>query len=205
MNKIAAKKIKPCDLSKQMIFELNLLYKTELEKFIVLYNNISETLFVNEKIHEEDVKAFADIVEYQGRYINDPDCELSETMDYVFEKYGINTTRILLDAFKDRKNEKDNESAKKCAEKIYQLIRSFESNDDIPDYFYGKEKLIYHVGKLASKDGIRTEENLVGCGAKYSFLIGYFLGIGLIKEEMLEECMQEKGGNEGHIRNLHKG
>lgn len=117
MNKIAVKKIKPCDLSKQMIFELNLLYKTELEKFIVLYNNISETLFVNEKIHEEDVKAFADIVEYQGRYINDPDCELSETMDYVFEKYGINTTRILLDAFKDRKNEKDNESAKKCAEK----------------------------------------------------------------------------------------
>ena len=70
MNKIAVKKIKPCDLSKQMIFELNLLYKTELEKFIVLYNNISETLFVNEKIHKEWTKnrAFTDTVKYQGRY-----------------------------------------------------------------------------------------------------------------------------------------
>lgn len=189
MSKITVKKIKPCDLSKQMIFELNMLYKTELGNFIVLYNNHSETLFVNEKIREEDVKAFADIVEYQGRYINDPNCELSETIDHVFKKYGIDTTRILLDAYSDRKKERENESAKKCAEKIYRLIRSLQSNDDIPDYFHGKEKLIYHVGKLASKDGIRTEENLVGCGTKYSFLIGYFLGIGLIKEKMLEECM----------------
>lgn len=189
MSKITVKKIKPCDLSKQMIFELNMLYKTELGNFIVLYNNRSETLFVNEKIREEDVKEFSDIVEYQGRYINDPDCELSETIDRVFKRYGIDTTRILLDAYSDRKKERENESAKKCAEKIYRLIRSLQSNDDIPDYFHGKEKLIYHVGKLASKDGIRTEENLVGCGTKYSFLIGYFLGIGLIKEGMLEECM----------------
>lgn len=134
MNKITVKRIKLCDLSKQMIFELNMLYKTELGNFIVLYNNRSETLFVNEKIREDDVKAFADIVEYQGRYINDPNCELSETIDHVFKKYGIDTTRILLDAYSDRKKERENESAKKCAKKytgsyavfnqmtIYQII-----------------------------------------------------------------------------------
>lgn len=103
-----------------------------------------------------------------------------------FEKYGYKVWNILFRAYTSRKDKKDDELAKKYAEKIYRIIQKFEADDNISDVFTEKERLIYHVGKLARNEGRRTAKNLVDCSTEYSFLLGYFYGNGLINEEMFK-------------------
>lgn len=186
MSEILVKKVKPCDLSTTMIFRLNHLHKTELGQFVTMYDAKSSVLFVNEKTPAKDIERFVIVAGYEGKAINNPDCEIAGTTDYIYEKYGYKVWNILIEAYKDRQKKKEDEAAKKNAEELYKVIHNFEMDDDSPDVFYGKERLIYHLGNLAGKGGQRTAENMIGYSTKYAFLFGYLLGSGMIKEENIE-------------------
>lgn len=186
MSEILVKKVKPCDLSTTMIFRLNHLHKTELGQFVTMYDAKSSVLFVNEKTPAKDIERFVIVAGYEGKAINNPDCEIAGTTDYIYEKYGYKVRSILIEAYRDRQKKKEDEAAKKNAEKLYKAIHDFEMDDDNPDIFYNKERLIYHLGSLAEKGGRRTAESLICYSKKYAFLFGYLLGSGMIKEECIE-------------------
>lgn len=186
MSRILVRRVKTCELSKMMIFKLNHLYGIELGQFVVMYDNELDILFINERISEKDAEAFVTIAGYEGKYINDPDCEIAPIISHVFEGYGYKVWNILFRAYTSRKDKKDDELAKKYAEKIYRIIQKFEADDNMPDVFTEKERLIYRVGELARNEGRRTAKNLVDRSTEYSFLLGYFCGNGLINEKMFE-------------------
>lgn len=186
MSKILVKKVKPCDLPTTMIFRLNHLHKTELGQFVTMYDVKTSILFVNEKTPGKDIERFVTVVGYEGKAINNPDCEIASTTDYIYKKYGYKVWNILFEAYRDRQKKKEDEAAKKNAEELYKTIHDFEMDDDSPDVFYDKERLIYHLGNLARKGGQRTAENMIGYSTKYAFLFGYLLGSGMIKEENIE-------------------
>lgn len=183
MSEILVKKVKPCDLSTHLIFMLNHLYKTELGKFTVMYDTKASVLYVNEKVPEKDIKNFLTIAEYEGKYINDPDCEIADTIEQVYKKYGYSVWSILTDIHKDRKKKEENERARQEAREIYKIIYGYEIDDTWHDVFCDKERLVYHLGVLANKDGRRTAENIVNYSTKYAFLFGYLLGNGTISDK----------------------
>lgn len=84
MSRILVRRVKTCELSKLMIFKLNHLHGIELGQFVVMYDNELDILFINERISEKDAEAFVTIAGYEGKYINDPDCEIAPIISYVF-------------------------------------------------------------------------------------------------------------------------
>ena len=74
---------------------------------------------------------------------------------------------------------------------LYQAIRNYELDDNIPDAFHGREFLIYHLMSLAREQKKKTVEHMVGYDIKMVFLYGYFLGMGVITENN-ENCEDEK-------------
>ena len=182
MEKVVIKKVKEYELPALMTFKLSYLYKFKPGQFAAIYSAATGVLFVEEKIPERDIQKFITMVEYEGKYINDPDCEIADIVGCIYKKYGYKTWGMLFEAYKDRYTKKEDETAKQDAEKLYKVIHGFDSDDNIPDIFGNKERLIYHLGRMAMEEGLRTPENLVGYGTKYAFLFGYLLGNGVIKE-----------------------
>lgn len=180
MSKILVKKVKPCDLSTTMIFMLNHLHKTELGQFVVMYDKKSSTLFVNDKTPAKDIKRFVAVAGYKGRYINSPDCEIADITDYIYQKYGFKVWGILVEAYNVRRKEREDEAARREAKELYKVIHNFDVSEDSPDIFYDRERLIYHLGRLAENEGRRTAKNMVGYSTKYAFLFGYLMGNGTI-------------------------
>ena len=183
MKKIVISKVKSRDLPTLMIFMLNQRYKTELGKFIVMYSRKENVLYVNEKIPDADIEKFITISEYEGKYINDPDCKIADITEYVYQKYGFKVWSILIEVYSAKQKEKEDVTARSEAKELYEIIHRYDTDDNSPDPFYNKERLIYHLGRLAGKDGLQTTENIVSCGTKYAFLFGYLLGNGTISEK----------------------
>lgn len=179
MRKVVIKKVKVHELPASMAFKWSYLYKIKLEQFTAIYDVRTGVLFVEEKVPEKDIRKFITMVEYEGKYINDPDCEIADTVEYIYKKYGYKTWGVLFEAYKGRYAEKEDKTAEQDAEKLYKILHDFDSDNDI---FGNKERLVYHLGKMAMEEGLRTPENLVGYSTKYAFLFGYLLGSGVIEE-----------------------
>lgn len=186
MNKITVKRMKPCELPAGKVFLLNYKYKTELGKFVVMYDKKTDQLYVNETIPMEDIRKMLEIAGYEGKYINDDECEAADTMGYIYEKYGFDVTSILVDFYVDRMKEREDKKAEVKAEKIYKIINEYEKDDNMTDIFCDLERTIHHVWKLARKSEKRTGENIVDYGTKYTFLMGYLMGNGVIKVMEIE-------------------
>ena len=101
--KIEVVRIKPCDLSKVQIFQLNYTYKTELGDFIVIGDVRQDKIYVNESVPQEDVERFLQICEYDGPYINDDTSPVAGTNDYIYEKYGWSVWNVLRDEYSKRR------------------------------------------------------------------------------------------------------
>lgn len=182
MNKITVKKVKANELTKEQVFLLNYKYKTELGKFVVMYDWKTETLYTNDGIEQKDIEKMLEIAEYEGEYINDPKCEVAEQVEYIYQKYGIEVYRILRDTYNHRKKEVEDKVAKKEAKRVYSFISDYIMDNNIKDVFCDMERLVYHVEVLARASGRKTTENLVDYGTKYTFLMGYLMGNGAMSE-----------------------
>ena len=191
MNAISVRKVEACELTTTMIFILKGLYRTELSEFIVMSDIRQNILYVNSKIPARDVKRFLQIAGYQGECINDPDSDVYEVSNYILHKYGYSTLKILQDFYNDKRRKRESEKAQGQVAGLYQAIRNYELDDDIPDAFHGREFLIYHLMSLAREQKKKTVEHMVGYDIKTVFLYGYFLGLGVITENN-ESCEDEK-------------
>lgn len=182
MNSVSVKKVEANELSATMIFMLKAIYSMDLSKFTVMYDNQYCVLYVNSKIPQRDIKKFLLIAGYEGVNMNDPDSAVWEVVNYIYDKYGYSTKKILWDFQNERRRRRESEKAKVKAAELYQLLNEYAMNDDIPDVFSDREFLIYHLGCIAMKQNIKTAENMVGYDEKMVFLYGYLLGMGVITE-----------------------
>lgn len=184
MSKILVKKVKPCELSTDMIFQLNFLYKTELGKFIAIADQKSNTLFVNDKVPDDDIEKMITIAGYEGKYINNPDCEIANVVDFIYEKYGFEVYDILSDFYQYRKEEREKNQAKEEVEEFYQKILAYTQDEEYA--FWHMEYILYYLQRLALNDKRKTPRNLVGCDMEYTFLLGFLMGNGTIKKVVEE-------------------
>ena len=191
MNAISVRKVEACELTPIMIFLLQEVYHTELNEFVIMYDGKQNILYVNRKIPHMDVNKFLQVAGYEGEYINDPDCEVYEISRYISYKYGYGTLKILKDFYNDKRRKRESEKAQGQVAGLYQAIRNYELDDNIPDAFHGREFLIYHLMSLAREQKKKTVEHMVGYDIKMVFLYGYFLGMGVITENN-ENCEDEK-------------
>lgn len=179
---VTVKRIAPGGLPSILCCQLNYKYHTELGRLVVMFDKNQQILYVNQNIPEDDIQKFKDIASWCKPYINNPDCPISDVLDYVYETYGWNVNSILMDAYQDRRRKTEDAKAKDRADKIAPLIREHIKSvvdDEVPDAF--DEMLVSHIWDAGSKDGNCTAYNLTSYSTKYVFYLGYLMGTGKIK------------------------
>lgn len=182
LKNIAVMRIAPGELPSGLCFQLNYKYHTELGKFVVMFDTKQQILYVSRNIPEDDIQKFKDIASWSGAYINNPDCPLSDVLDYVYEAYGRNVNNILIDAYQDRRHKMEDATAKDKADKIIPLIREYLDsvvNDEAPDVF--DEMLVSHIWDAGRNVELRTAYNQTSYSTKYVFYLGYLMGAGSIR------------------------
>lgn len=178
MKDIIVVKIRPEQLKCALIFRLNHRYRTDISKFIVIFEEKTFTLYVNDTVNEEHIDIFKRIIMYQGEYINEPGCEVADILDLVYEEYGCQVWSILYDAYKAILDKRRHEQAETAAIGPAKLIESYHMHNDI---FTRNEHLIYHVGCIGDTNEQRKGHSLLSERTKYVFYLGYLMGKGLIQ------------------------
>lgn len=179
---VTVERIAPGELSSILCFRLNHKYHTELGKFVVMFDTKQQILYVNRNIPEDDIQKFRDIASWAGPYINNPDCPLSDVLNYVYETYGHNVSGILMEAYQDRRHKVEDAKAKERSDKIAPLIQEYMDsvvNDEVPDVY--DEMLVSHIWDAGREEERHTAHNLTSYSTKYVFYLGYLMGAGKIK------------------------
>lgn len=142
--KIEVMKIDPKELPRKFYYRLNYNYKKDLSEFVLMFDEKEMKLFINAKrVPDEDIEKFLQVLNYQGKYINDPDSEVSDILDFIYEKYGSDMYSALFDGYKNCRKYEINEAAKKAAPKIVRMIENYEQENEFS--FSDEEYLIYHI------------------------------------------------------------
>lgn len=182
LNDLTIKRVEPLDLSASQTFNLAYIYHINPASYTVVYDKKSSCLFVNPVISEDDAKKFLIFVSYKENRINDPECPIAEVVEYIYETFGWDTYRILIDIHADRMHKIADIKAKEKAKEILPLIKSEIAQvveGEVLDPF--NEELVYCIGQAGNEDNHKTARNLVGYSTKYVFYLGYLLGAGKIK------------------------
>lgn len=175
------KRLTPKELPQDIIFQMNYLFKTTLDEFVIMVDNRKEIVYVNDSVPQSDVDDFMKYITYTGKYVNDDKCGLGKMVDRIYEKYGWEVYNILIDAYEYRKNKKKEEQAKKTAQSILPMIKK-EIKKKKPIIKYD-ERLIYEIWSVGHKVKEKTPENMIGFGSVYLFYLGYLMGAGKLKEQ----------------------
>lgn len=186
LKEIEVKKIAPAQLPRLLWYLLKHKYHTEQWDFVVAFDEREQIMYVDQKVPDEDIQKFVKAASYPECNINDPDCPIAETVDYIYETYGWNVWHILTEAHKDRMKKREAEKAQEKAKKILPVIKA-EMNaivdDEIPDpmddYLVS---CINDAGREADRDR-NMSGYVTGTDTKYVFYLGYLMGSGKIKEE----------------------
>lgn len=178
MKTIEVKRIEPLEMPADMFIRLMQKYCTNIQDFVVIIDDEQQVLYVNNSVKREDIEGFLKYISYSGNCIGE---DLADFADYVCEKYGYSTYRILYDSYVYTRNEKCERIADELAAAAIPLIEK-EAMSENPIIKYN-ERLIHKVWK-AGYDPFehKTPENLTNYGSVYVFYLGYLMGVGLIKE-----------------------
>lgn len=174
MNEIKVKKIKPYELTQRNIFSLNYGYQTTQDRFVVLYDFEQEVLLVNDEVPDEDIEKFKRVAGYDRAYMLDPECGLTEEIDYICDTYGEPAWSALFKVHKRRMEQRLNMRAEARAAELYKELPPLMRDEDTEDVF--DERLIYKLCSLVRKTDIQTAENLVGYSNQCTFYAGYLMG-----------------------------
>lgn len=183
-NTIAVKRVKPYKLSGIQIMRLNHIHHTELQDFIVIYEPKEDTLYVNDRIPEEDIRYFTRLAGYEGSYLTDDEGEYFQEVDYIFEHYG-KAAGILIDCYRHRREKAEHERAKSIARDIYTKINEWYLDDE-QDHIKCSDYLLLELGQIARENSVRKSSihNAVGIDKEYIFTLGYLLGAGVITKDV---------------------
>lgn len=182
---MTVKRVKPKDLPQNIIFQMNYLFKTTLDEFVIMVNNKQEIVYVNESIPQSDVDDFMKYITFEGRYVNDYKAGLGKMLDAIYNKYGSNVYSILLDAYDYRKKKEKEQQTKEAAKVILPLIRK-EVKKKRPAVRYD-EKLISEIWSAGYGLKEKTPENITNFGSVYVFYLGYLMGAGKLDSGMDEK------------------
>lgn len=128
---MTVKRVKPKELPQDIIFNMNYLFKTTLDDFVIMVNNKQEIVYVNESIPQSDVDDFIKYITFEGDYVNDYKAGLGKMLDAIYDKYGSNVHSVLLDAYDYRKKKQKEQRAKEAAKVIlaYRLGMTHGNNN----------------------------------------------------------------------------
>ena len=65
------KRLTPKELPQDIIFQMNYLFKTTLDEFVIMVDNRKEIVYVNDSVPQSDVDDFMKYITYTGKYVND--------------------------------------------------------------------------------------------------------------------------------------
>lgn len=180
--KIEVMKIEPKELPRKYYYRLNYIYEKDLSEFVLMFDAKEMKLFINAKrVSDQDIGKFLQVLNYQGKYINDPDSEVSDILTFIYKKYGSDMYLALLDGYEDCRKYEMNEAAKKAAPKIVRMIERYEQKEEFS--FSDEEYLIYHIVDLVRKTSRKTLYNMIGYDEFYVLMYGYLLGKGIISRD----------------------
>lgn len=174
------KKIAPKELPQDIIFQMNYLFKTTLDEFVIMVNNKKEIVYVNISVPQSDIDDFIKYITYTGEYVNDDKYGLGKMVDRIYDKYGWEVYHVLIDAYEYRKNKEREQQAKKTAQSILPLIKK-ELKKKRPAVKYD-ERLLYEIWSAGYKLKEKTPENITNFGSVYLFYLGYLMGARKLKE-----------------------
>lgn len=173
---MTVKRIKPKELPQGIIFQMNYLFKTTLDDFVIMVNNKREIVYVNESIPQSDVDDFMKYITFEGDYVNDYKAGHGKMIDHVYEKYGGNVCSVLGDAYDYCRNKRREQQAKETAKVILPLIRK-EVKKKRSAVRYD-ERLMYEIWSAGYGLKEKTPENITNFGSVYVFYLGYLMGAG---------------------------
>ena len=174
------KRITPKELPKDLIFQMNYLFKTTLDEFVIIVDNQKETVYVRDSVPQSDIDDFVRYITFEGEYVNDYKAGLGKMVDRIYEKYGEEVYHVLIDAYDYRKNKERERQAKKTAQSILPLIKK-EVNKKRPLVKYD-ERLLHEIWSAGYALKEKTPENMTNFGSVYVFYLGYLLGAGKLQE-----------------------
>lgn len=175
-------RIKPEELPQDRIYSLKWGYNTEVEDFIVSIDLNSKTIWVNLSVPEKDIEQFIEVVNFQYSYVCD-DMGMGEFLEYVYNKYGFGTYNALIMAHRERRKRECKSKAKEC---VKDLIPTFhkKAKEICIDEF-----LLYAAHSAGYAIDSKTPENLINYGDEYVFLLGYLMGNGTLKNDLIEKAV----------------
>ena len=175
------KRLKPQELPQDIIFQMNYLFKTMLDDFVIMVNNQKEIIYVNETVPQSDVDDFIKYITFEGKYVNDDKCGLGEMIERLYGKYGGNVYGVLLDAYDYRKSKREERQAKERAKAILPVIKK-EVKKKRPAVRYD-ERLLHEIWSAGYEIKEKTPKNMTNFGSVYVFYLGYLMGAGKLREE----------------------
>lgn len=176
------KRLTPKELPQDIIFQMNYLFKTTLDEFVIMVNNKKEIMYVNESVPQSDVDDFMKYITFEGKYVNDDKAGLGKMVDRLYKKYGGNVYSVLLDAYDYQKNKREECQAKERAKTILPLIKK-EVAKKRPIVKYD-ERLISEIRRSGNDVKGKTPENIISFGSVYIFYLGYLMGAGKLQEDV---------------------
>lgn len=181
MSEIKVRRVTLSELSRRQILHIALESKGQLIKFVATYDQGAKELLVDKSIPEEDVRMFVEIVSYEGLYINDKElCEISDTVDAVYGKYGPDVYLALLGGYKSRMQERVKAEAKDRAEEACPKIKAYLESEEGASFLYDNEDFLYYVASKGTESNLRTAHNKIGYRTAYVYALGFLTGKGEI-------------------------
>ena len=183
---IEVKIIAPAQLPDLLWFVLKHKHHTEQWDFVVAFDGRNQIMYVDKKIPDDDVQKFVKAASWPEGNINDPECPITKTVEYIYETYGWNVWSIILDNYRSRYEKMETAKAQERAEELLPMIRreiDAVIDGELPDIF--DERLVAGVSS-AGREADRDRDmhwHAVGSGTKYVFYLGYLMGSGKIKED----------------------
>ena len=173
------KRVSPKELTSDIIFRLNYLHHAELGEFIAITDRKEETLYVNKKVPEKDIDRFLEVIMFPDYWVADEEIGKGKFLEYVYQKYGSHTYRVLLDAHTWRMEQKEKKQAEEAAKAIIALIeKELDSETPIVEY---NERLISEIWCAGYDLNRKTPKNITNYGSVYEFYFGYLMGAGLLR------------------------
>lgn len=179
IEEIKVKKIAPAQLPDLLRYRLKHKYHMEQWDFVVAFDERKQIMYVDKKIPDEDIQKFVNVASWPELGINDPDCLIAETVDYIYETYGWSVWNIILSNHTQRYEKMEMERAQERAAELLPLIRGKMDSvidGDIPDPF--DERLascLSDAGRKADRDR-NMSGHVTGTDTKYVFYLGYLTG-----------------------------
>lgn len=175
MNNITFKRIKQTELPYNLIFQLQSQYETERSDFVVCMERRKRILYLNDSVPEKDIQGFVECINYPDYYVND-DAGMGKFLEHVFNTYGREVYRIVLDLHDWWRCEKRKEASKTKIRKLQPKIEELRLNKEID------ETLLLAAHECGNAIKGKTAENLISHGDEYIFYLGYLTGNGVFRE-----------------------